>query len=172
MGKATLALLLGLTLVACGGGATDPSGPTSGSTGAPKPEPTPTPVPTPTPTPTPPGQTLTGVWQGTFNETIAHCDVNHGAPGVVDYTLRLDLTQSDSNVSGAALAVVDGRYCNDAPGARFKLTVSGSAGAAAVLLHLAEDHGSADFTGTVSGNTMGGTLVTNEGGTGTWSATR
>ncbi len=168
MGKAVMALLAGLTLVACGGGATGPSGPTSGSTDAPKPEPTPTPVPTPTP----PGQTLTGVWQGTFNETIAHCGRNDAPPGVVDYTLRLDLTQSDSNVSGTALAVVDGRSCNDEPGTQLKITVSGSASGAAVLLHLVEASGSADFTGTVSGNTMSGTLVTNEGGTGTWSATR
>jgi hypothetical protein len=160
MRKASLALPLGLVLVTCGGGETIPSAPTSGPTDAPT-----------TPASTPAGQTLTGVWEGTFNETIKNCRFP-GVGGVADYTLRLDLTQSGSNVSGSGLAVVSGRFCNDGPGTPFALAVTGSVSGAVVLLRLVEASGSADLTGTVSGNTMGGSLVNSEGGAGTWSVTR
>jgi hypothetical protein len=165
MGKAARALLLGLALVACGGGETGPSAPTSGPTDA-------------APPATPAGPTLAGAWLGTFNEILVDREGQAHSPSCeLNYTLRLDLTQSGSNVSGSGLLVVADADCQgegvNETGQQFALTVSGSVSVPAVQLHLkAGDGGSADLTGTVAGNTMSGTLVTNEGGTGTWSVTR
>jgi hypothetical protein len=158
MSKAVVPLLLGLALVSCGGGVTGPSAPPSAATTVAP--------PVPSPAPTRAGQTLTGVWRGVFIETIQGC--------VQDHAVQLDLTESGPNVSGSGVAVVGPRYCNDSVGDSFTLTVSGSVSGAAVLMRVVNvtAGGDADLTGTVSGNSMGGTYLTNERDTGTWSVTR
>jgi hypothetical protein len=76
--------------------------------------------------------------------------------------LRGNVTQAAS--AGARSACFDETR-------QLALTVSGSASGEVVLLHFVNvtpgHGGSADLTGTVSGNTMGGTFHTNESGTGT-----
>jgi hypothetical protein len=151
---ATLAVCVGLGVellgAGCGGGSS-PSAPPS----------VPPAMATPAPSPTPAAETLTGVWRGPLTETQPDGCVQ-------DHTLRLDLSQSASVVSGSGEAVVGPRTCHDAAGKVIPGPVTGSVNGAAVRLHFQN----ADMTGTVSGNTLSGTFSTSENDNGTWSLTR
>lgn len=153
MVRITLAALTALTigaLAACGSSSTGGT-PTPGSTSTPTAAPTPTPtaIPTPTPVPTqpPPTVQVTGSWSGSYS-------------GPFNGTFTLTWTQNGS--------AVDGTIHLSSP--KDTLSINGNLTGNAISFGAV---GVVRYSGTVSGNNMGGSYVdVANGETGIWSASK